>query len=97
LYPTLLTCLFAPGYTVDQFLRGKNARFELFGGKVNTASRMKSTDARNKVEVSTKTVELLIAAGKSHWVTPRRETVAAKGEGQHETFWLTMRSEALHI
>jgi class 3 adenylate cyclase len=73
-------------------LRGKNARFQLFGDTMNTASRMESTGARDRVQVSTKTAELLIAAGKSHWVTPREETVAVKGKGQLQTFWLTMRS-----
>jgi class 3 adenylate cyclase len=72
-------------------LSGKNARFEFFGDTMNTASRMESTDARNKVQISTKTVEWLIAAGKSHWVTSRLETVAAKDKGQLGTFWLTMR------
>jgi class 3 adenylate cyclase len=74
-------------------LRGKNARFQLFGDTMNTASRMESTGARNRVQVSTKTADLLIAAGKSHWVTPREETVMVKGKGQLETFWLTMKSD----
>jgi class 3 adenylate cyclase len=74
-------------------LRGKNARFQLFGDTMNTASRMESTGDRNRVQVSTKTAELLIAAGKSHWVTPRDETVTVKGKGQLETFWLTMQSD----
>jgi class 3 adenylate cyclase len=73
-------------------LRGKNARFQLFGDTMNTASRMESTGARDRVQVSSKTAELLIAAGKSHWVTPREETVSVKGKGQLQTFWLTMRS-----
>jgi class 3 adenylate cyclase len=74
-------------------LRGKNARFQLFGDTMNTASRMESTGARNRVQVSANTAELLIAAGKSHWVTPRVETVMVKGKGQLETFWLTMQSD----
>jgi class 3 adenylate cyclase len=75
-------------------LRGKNARFQLFGDTMNTASRMESTGARDRIQVSTKTAELLIAAGKSHWVTPREATVAVKGKGQLKTFWLTMHSNA---
>jgi class 3 adenylate cyclase len=74
-------------------LRGKNARFQLFGDTMNTASRMESTGTRDRVQVSTKTAELLIAGGKSHWITPRGETVTAKGKGQLETFWLTMHSD----
>jgi class 3 adenylate cyclase len=74
-------------------LRGKNARFQLFGDTMNTASRMESTGTRNRVQVSTKTAEVLIAAGKSHWVTPRGESVTVKGKGQMETFWLTVKSD----
>jgi class 3 adenylate cyclase len=74
-------------------LRGKNARFQLFGDTMNTASRMESTGTRDRVQVSAKTAELLIAAGKSHWVTPRDETVTVKGKGQMETFWLTVKSD----
>jgi class 3 adenylate cyclase len=73
-------------------LRGKNARFQLFGDTMNTASRMESTGARNRVQVSTKTAELIVAGGKSHWVTPREEKVTAKGKGELQTFWLTMHS-----
>jgi class 3 adenylate cyclase len=74
-------------------LRGKNARFQLFGDTMNTASHMESTGARNRVQVSTKTAELLSAAGKSHWVTPREDTVMVKGKGQLETYWLAMQSD----
>jgi class 3 adenylate cyclase len=75
-------------------LRGKNARFQLFGDTMNTASRMESTGARDRVQVSTKTANLLIAGGKSHWVTPREDTVMAKGKGELQTYWLSMHSSA---
>jgi class 3 adenylate cyclase len=81
------------GSVTGGVLRGKNARFQLFGDTMNTASRMESTGARDRVQVSTKTAELLIAGGKSHWITPRGETVTAKGKGQLATFWLTMQSD----
>jgi class 3 adenylate cyclase len=74
-------------------LRGKNARFQLFGDTMNTASRMESTGARDRVQISNKTAQLIIAAGKSHWVTPRDETVTVKGKGQMATFWLTVKSD----
>jgi hypothetical protein len=75
-------------------LRGKNARFQLFGDTMNTASRMESTGTRNRVQMSTKTAELLRAAGKSHWLTPRGEPIEVKGKGQLETYWLTTDSDA---
>jgi class 3 adenylate cyclase len=74
-------------------LRGKNARFQLFGDTMNTASRMESTGARDRIQISSKTAQLLIAAGKSHWVTPRDDTITVKGKGEMETFWLTVKSD----
>ena len=49
---------------------------------MNTASRMESTGLRDKIQVSQETAELLFAAGKSRWVTPREEKVVAKGKGE---------------
>jgi class 3 adenylate cyclase len=82
------------GSVTGGVLRGKNARFQLFGDTMNTASRMESTGARDRVQVSTKTANLLIAGGKSHWVTPREDTVMAKGKGELQTYWLSMHSSA---
>jgi hypothetical protein len=80
------------GPVIGGVIRRKNARYQLFGDTMNTASRMESTGARNRFQVSTKTAALLIAGGKTHWVTPREETVTAKGKGQLQTFWLSMHS-----
>jgi hypothetical protein len=61
---------------------------------MNTASRMESTGTSNRVQVSTNTADLLIAGGKSHWVTPREDTVMANGKGELQTYWLSMHSSA---
>jgi Adenylate and Guanylate cyclase catalytic domain len=61
---------------------------------MNTASRMESTGLRDKIQISQETADLLIAAGKSSWITPREETVVAKGKGEMCTFWLTIGSSA---
>jgi hypothetical protein len=42
---------------------------------------MESTGAANKIQVSKTTANLLIAAGKENWLTPRKDLVAAKGKG----------------
>jgi class 3 adenylate cyclase len=69
-------------------LRGEKSRFQLFGDTVNTAARMESNGERNKIHVSQTTADLLVAAGKQHWVTKREELIEAKGKGKMQTFWV---------
>ena len=69
-------------------LRGEKSRFQLFGDTVNTASRMESTGEKNRVQVSEFTADLLVQAGKAHWLIPREDLVEAKGKGMVKTFWL---------
>mmetsp|Transcript_20229 Transcript_20229/g.43726 ORF Transcript_20229/g.43726 Transcript_20229/m.43726 type:complete len:1181 (+) Transcript_20229:158-3700(+) len=74
-------------------LRGDRARFQLFGDTVNTAARMESTGMRDRIHISQETADLIIAAGKSHWVVPREDVVVAKGKGEMRTFWLLPRED----
>jgi len=69
-------------------LRGEKSRFQLFGDTVNTAARMESNGAKDRIHMSQETANLLIDAGKSAWVTPREGTIQAKGKGELKTFWL---------
>ena len=57
------------------------------------AARMESTGAPERIQLSQKTAELLIAAGKSHWVKARSELVSAKGKGELQTYWMVTRKE----
>ena len=75
-------------------LRGEKGRFQLFGDTVNTAARMETTGAPNRIHLSQEIVDLLLDAGKSHWVSRREDKVVAKGKGVLNTFWLeTMCSD----
>ena len=69
-------------------LRGDKSRFQLFGDTVNTAARIESTGAKNRVHLSKETADLLKEAGLGSWVTPRNDVVVAKGKGEIQTYWL---------
>jgi hypothetical protein len=48
---------------------------------MNTAARMEHNGERGKIQVSQETADLLIAAGKSHWIRAREDKIIAKGKG----------------
>lgn len=60
---------------------------KLFGDTVNTAARMESTGVKNMIQASEETADLLIEAGKQHWVQKREDIVHAKGKGTLSTYW----------
>jgi Adenylate and Guanylate cyclase catalytic domain len=45
------------------------------------ASRMESNGIRDKVQLSQSTADILMTAGKGHWIKPREELIEAKGKG----------------
>ena len=49
---------------------------------------LKSLGERDKIQASQSTADLLVAAGKAHWLTPRLGGVTAKGKGKLNSFWL---------
>jgi Adenylate and Guanylate cyclase catalytic domain len=63
----------------------------LFGDTMNTAARMESNSEKGRIMCSSKTAEILIAAGKSHWLTLREDLVYAKGKGQLQCYWVCAR------
>jgi 3'5'-cyclic nucleotide phosphodiesterase len=49
---------------------------------------MESTGMAGRIQVSQKTADLLLAAGKELWLSKRHELVQAKGKGALVTYWL---------
>ena len=57
--------------------------------QMNTASRIEHSGTPNQIHCSQEFAELLMNAGKGHWLEKRDDTVVAKGKGAMQTFWLT--------
>jgi hypothetical protein len=51
---------------------------------------MESTGLRDRIQVSQDTADLLIAAAKSKWLSPRKDKVVAKGKGEMQTYWVAV-------
>ena len=60
----------------------------------SAASRIESNGQRNRIHLSQETADLLIAAGKSHWVEAREDRISAKGKGELQTYWLTVKQQS---
>ena len=73
-------------------LRGDKSRFQLFGDTMNTASRIESTGAKDRIQVSDATAKLLKKYGKGNWLELRHDLVEAKGKGKLQTYFIRMRS-----
>lgn len=54
---------------------------------------MESTGSPSKIQLSSETADLLIAAGKNNWIREREEKVRAKGKGELQTYWLEVRHD----
>jgi Adenylate and Guanylate cyclase catalytic domain len=66
-----------------------------FWQTVNTAARMESNGAPNRIQCSQETATLLEQAGKS-WTRLHPTKVKAKGKGELQTYWLDFRAGADH-
>lgn len=73
-------------------LRGEKGRFQLFGDTVNTAARMESNSKPGKIHCSKDTADLILAGGKSQWISERSDKIVAKGKGEMTTYWVCVRN-----
>eukprot|EP00980_Cylindrotheca_fusiformis_P024867 scaffold12634_cov112-Cylindrotheca_fusiformis.AAC.1 len=80
------------GQVTAGVLRGERSRFQLFGDTMNTAARMESSSARNHIQVSQVTADLLVASGLSGWIAPRKCKIFVKGKGEMQTYWLKTKA-----
>ena len=91
---TLIRCLIVLQSLKSQItagvVRGRNARFQLFGDTMNVASRIEASGKKNKIHISRETALLL----KPHLVMKREDIVTLKGKGEQQTYWFnhTQRS-----
>jgi hypothetical protein len=76
------------GAITGGFLKGKGARFQLFGDTANVARNIMFMGERGRCQVSEETAQAIIAAGKSRWLKKRDESIVVFGHGKMQTYWL---------
>jgi adenylate cyclase len=80
------------GPVVAGVIGRKRFLYDLWGDAVNTASRMQSQGTPGRIQITRATYDLL----KDEFVCEPRGTVAVKGKGEMETWYLIgSRSEAV--
>jgi guanylate cyclase len=75
------------GPVVAGVIGRKRFLYDLWGDAVNTASRMESQGTANHIQITRATYELL----RDEFVCESRGTVAVKGKGDMETWYLVGR------
>ena len=60
-----------------------------------STARMESNGKPGLIHVSQSTAECLIASGKGRWLTPREDTIVAKGLGEMNTYWVKVLADSV--
>lgn len=89
-----LRCGMNSGPVTGGFLKGKGARFQLFGDTVTTAAVIQTNGMSGCIHLSQATAELLTKAGKRRWFTEREEAVHSLEKGEIKTYWLMTTAKA---
>ncbi|CAB9520220.1 Receptor-type guanylate cyclase gcy [Seminavis robusta] len=78
----------ATGPVTGGFLKGRGARFQLFGDTRSTVSLIQKHGMNNRIHLSQGAAELLVKANKRSWVMEREERVHTLEKGEMKTYWL---------
>lgn len=74
------------GPVTGGFLKGKGARFQLFGDTVTMAVQVARSGESGRIHISSTTAEHITRCGKKRWLEPRSDEVT--GGGSTRTYWL---------
>jgi class 3 adenylate cyclase len=83
-------CL-ASGPATAGILAGAKSKFHLPGDTAEAASSMQTTSEPGRIQISSKTKDLLIEAGKKEWIQRRKELTIIKGQEGIQSYFLTTR------
>lgn len=80
------------GPVTGGFLKGKSARFQLFGDTMTTAHLVLAHTLGETIQMSETTANLLKQAGKTTWVVEREDKIETLEKGIINTFYLSKGS-----